>query len=354
MKYKTLGNTGLFVSELCLGTMTFGGRGVWANMGNVQLDDAQALIARALDHGINFIDTADIYSAGASEEIIGQSLSNLGVRREDVVIATKVCGPMGTGPNDAGNSRAHIFDSVRASLKRLQVNHIDLYQLHNIDTVTPIEESLDALDTLVRQGLVPAYRSRRFEHRADPVPPSRCAKRHAGGPCDRLDHDHRLRRHPRRSCRDRLYRANHRPPRCFLAAHRASVSRAVLREGCDLWRAHVMIRPNVAFLHRLADLADAETMPRYRADIAVDIKVEEGYTFYAVTEADRAAEVAIGAEIGACFPDHAILGEELGLTGSGRFQWVLDPVDGTRPFICGLRVWGTLIGRRSTDVPSWG
>jgi len=154
MKYKTLGNTGLFVSELCLGTMTFGGQGVWANMGNVQQDDAQALIARALDQGINFIDTADIYSNGASEQIVGQSLKNLGVRREDVVIATKVCGPVGTGPNDQGNSRGHILDSVKASLKRLQIDHIDLYQLHNIDTVTPIEESLAALDTLVRQGLV--------------------------------------------------------------------------------------------------------------------------------------------------------------------------------------------------------
>jgi aryl-alcohol dehydrogenase-like predicted oxidoreductase len=154
MKYKTLGNTGLFVSELCLGTMTFGGQGVWANMGNLQLDDAQPLISRALDHGINFIDTADIYSAGASEEIVGQSLRNLGIRREDIVIATKVCGPMGSGPNDAGNSRGHILDSVKASLKRLQVDHIDLYQLHNIDTVTPIEESLAALDALVRQGLV--------------------------------------------------------------------------------------------------------------------------------------------------------------------------------------------------------
>ncbi|MBX4863298.1 aldo/keto reductase [Rhizobium bangladeshense] len=142
MKYNTLGNTGLFVSELCLGTMTFGGKGICANMGNVQQDDAQALIARALDHGINFIDTADIYSSGTSEE------------REDVVIATKVCGPMGQGPNDAGNSRGHIFDSVKASLRRLQVDHIDLYQLHNIDNVTPIEESLAALDALVQQGLV--------------------------------------------------------------------------------------------------------------------------------------------------------------------------------------------------------
>jgi aryl-alcohol dehydrogenase-like predicted oxidoreductase len=154
MKYNTLGNTGLFVSELCLGTMTFGGKGIWSNMGNVQLDDAQRLIARALEHGINFIDTADIYSGGVSEEIVGQSLRNLGVRREDVVIATKVCGPMGQGPNDAGNSRAHIFDGVKASLKRLQVDHLDLYQLHNVDSVTPIEESLAALDALVRQGLV--------------------------------------------------------------------------------------------------------------------------------------------------------------------------------------------------------
>lgn len=154
MKYKTLGNTGLFVSELCLGTMTFGGQGVWANMGNVQQADAQALIARALDHGINFIDTADIYSNGTSENIVGQSLKNLGVQREDVVIATKVYGPVGTGPNDHGNSRGHILDSVKASLKRLKVDHIDLYQLHGFDTVTPIEESLAALDTLVQQGLV--------------------------------------------------------------------------------------------------------------------------------------------------------------------------------------------------------
>ncbi|ABI77232.1 oxidoreductase, aldo/keto reductase family [Hyphomonas neptunium ATCC 15444] len=154
MKYKTLGNTGLFVSEICLGTMTFGGKGHWANMGNLQQEDAQKLIARALEHGVNFIDTADIYSAGASEEMVGQSLRNLGVRREDVVIATKVCGPMGAGPNDAGNSRGHILDSVKASLKRLQLDHIDLYQLHNIDTVTPVEESLAALDTLVQQGLV--------------------------------------------------------------------------------------------------------------------------------------------------------------------------------------------------------
>lgn len=154
MKYNKLGHTGLFVSEICLGAMTFGGQGHWANMGKVQQADAQALIARALDHGVNFIDTADIYSAGLSEEIVGQSLRNLGVRREQVVVATKVCGPMGAGPNDAGNSRGHILDSVKASLQRLQLDHIDLYQLHNVDAETPIDESLAALDLLVRQGLV--------------------------------------------------------------------------------------------------------------------------------------------------------------------------------------------------------
>ncbi len=110
--------------------------------------------ARALEHGFNFIDTAYVYSAGATDTLVGQSLKNLGVRREDVVISTKTNGPMGPGPNDAGNSRGHILDSVKASLKRLQVDHIDLYLLHNIDTVTPIEESLAALDTLVRQGIV--------------------------------------------------------------------------------------------------------------------------------------------------------------------------------------------------------
>ncbi|WP_144156282.1 aldo/keto reductase [Paraburkholderia sp. BCC1885] len=154
MKYNTLGNTGLFVSELCLGTMTFGGQGIWANMGALSQVEAQGLIGRALEHGINFIDTADIYSTGAAEEMVGQSLKNLGVKREDVVIATKVYGPMGAGPNDNGNSRAHILDSVKGSLKRLQIDHIDLYQLHGFDTATPIEESLSALDTLVRQGLV--------------------------------------------------------------------------------------------------------------------------------------------------------------------------------------------------------
>ncbi|SFI50828.1 histidinol-phosphatase [Nitrosomonas sp. Nm34] len=102
--------------------------------------------------------------------------------------------------------------------------------------------------------------------------------------------------------------------------------------------------PNADFLHRLADIADAETMPRYRTELAVDTKFNEGDTFDPVTEADREAEISIRAAIEAEYPDHAILGEELGQTGNGSFRWVLDPVDGTRPFICGLPVWGTLIG----------
>lgn len=154
MKYNNLGNTGLFVSELCLGAMTFGGEGIWGSVGNLQVEQAQPIIGRALEAGINFIDTADVYSNGLSETIVGQSLRNLGVRREEVVIATKVNGPMETGPNDTGNSRGHILDGVKASLRRLQVDHIDLYQLHAFDTATPIEESLAALDLLVRQGHV--------------------------------------------------------------------------------------------------------------------------------------------------------------------------------------------------------
>ena len=102
--------------------------------------------------------------------------------------------------------------------------------------------------------------------------------------------------------------------------------------------------PDTTFLHRLADIADAQTMPRYRTELAIDTKFKEGYTFDPVTEADREAEIALRAAIEAEFPDHAILGEEFGLSGGGPYRWVLDPVDGTRPFICGLPVWGTLIG----------
>ena len=157
MKYKQMGRTGLFVSEIALGTMTFGGNedaGFWKVVGELKQDDVDAIVDRALKAGVNFIDTADVYSFGASERTLGQALKNLGVARKDVVIATKVLGEMGPGPNDRSASRGHIMDSVHASLERLQTDHIDLYQIHGHDGVTPIDETLRALDDLQRQGLV--------------------------------------------------------------------------------------------------------------------------------------------------------------------------------------------------------
>jgi aryl-alcohol dehydrogenase-like predicted oxidoreductase len=157
MKYKQLGSTGLYVSELCLGTMTLGGNadaGMWAAIGALGQDDANRLIARALADGINFIDTADIYSFGQSERIVGQALRDIGVPRSEIVLATKTAGVMGQKPNDQGASRGHIMDSVQRSLDRLQVDYIDLYQIHASDPVTPVEETLRALDDLTRQGLV--------------------------------------------------------------------------------------------------------------------------------------------------------------------------------------------------------
>ena len=155
MRMNKLGRTGLFVSELCLGTMTFGGGGgMWSQIGNLQQDQADKLVGHALEGGINFIDTADVYAGGRSEEITGQALRNLKVAREDVVIATKVFGPMGNGANSRGASRAHILQGVKASLKRLQLDHIDLYQIHGFDPATPIEETMRALDTLVQHGHV--------------------------------------------------------------------------------------------------------------------------------------------------------------------------------------------------------
>lgn len=155
MRYQTLGNTGLLVSRLCLGTMTFGaGEGLWKNIGAVGQKEADQLIKTSIEQGINFFDTADIYSDGASEKTLGQSFKNLGIARKDVVIATKVYSRVGPGRNDVGASRGHILDAVEASLRRLQTDYIDLYQVHGNDSVTPVEETLRALDALVNQGKV--------------------------------------------------------------------------------------------------------------------------------------------------------------------------------------------------------
>lgn len=154
MRNLPLGRTGLFVSELCLGTMTFGGgEGIWGKIGDLQQADAERLIGQALDSGINFVDTADVYAGGRSETITGQALKNLKVPREQVIVATKVFGETGAAANPRGASR-HILDGVKASLKRLQLDHIDLYQIHGFDPATPIEETVRALDHLVQQGLV--------------------------------------------------------------------------------------------------------------------------------------------------------------------------------------------------------
>jgi aryl-alcohol dehydrogenase-like predicted oxidoreductase len=155
VEYATLGNTGLLVSKLGFGTMTFGdGRGLFKALSVVDQAGADELVKMALDGGINFFDTADNYTEGASEKILGQSLKNLNVARQHVVIATKVYSRVGPGRNDVGASRGHIMDGVEASLRRLQTDHIDLYQIHGNDAVTPLEETLHALDTLVRQGKV--------------------------------------------------------------------------------------------------------------------------------------------------------------------------------------------------------
>jgi aryl-alcohol dehydrogenase-like predicted oxidoreductase len=155
MQYKTLGDTGLLVSTLCFGTMTFhGGSGIFRAIGTVDQAGADQLVKASIDAGINFFDTADVYSEGESEKTLGQSLKNLSIPRHQVVIATKVFGRTGPGRNEVGASRGHILDAVDASLQRLQTDHIDLYQIHGNDSITPIEETLRALDTLVQQGKV--------------------------------------------------------------------------------------------------------------------------------------------------------------------------------------------------------
>jgi aryl-alcohol dehydrogenase-like predicted oxidoreductase len=151
MDYRQLGSSGLRFSELILGTMGFGGSGQFRGVGEIDLDGARRQIDLALDAGVNVIDTADIYSSGASEEIIGQAL---GTRRDRVLLATKARFAMGSGPNDAGLSRHHLIEACEASLRRLQTDHIDLYQVHEWDGQTPLEETLGALDQLLHSGKV--------------------------------------------------------------------------------------------------------------------------------------------------------------------------------------------------------
>ncbi len=155
MKYHTLGPTGLLVSEICLGTMTFApGEGMWKSIAGVEQNLADQLLKRSFDAGVNFVDTADVYTNGESEKTLAKAIGHVGIARKDMVIATKAYGRTGPGRNDVGASRGHIMDAVEASLKRLQTDYIDLYQIHAADSVTPVEETLRALDNLVSQGKV--------------------------------------------------------------------------------------------------------------------------------------------------------------------------------------------------------
>ncbi len=155
MKYRLLGRTGLYVSELCLGTMTFGDQGFWKVMGGLGQEAVNTLVRQAFDGGVNFIDTADVYSLGVSETLTGQAIKSLGLPRDELVIATKAFGPMSeTKINARGQSRYHLMNELDASLKRLQVDHIDLYQLHGYDPLTPLEDVLATLNDMVRSGKV--------------------------------------------------------------------------------------------------------------------------------------------------------------------------------------------------------
>src|SRR5450830_525539 len=155
MRYRLLGRTGLYVSELCLGTMTFGGQGFWKVMGALDQDAATALVKQAFDAGVNFIDTANVYSLGESETLTGNAIKGLGLPRDELVVATKATGIMSeTAVNARGQSRYHLMNELDASLKRLQLDHIDLYQLHGYDPLTPLEEVLSTLNDMVRSGKV--------------------------------------------------------------------------------------------------------------------------------------------------------------------------------------------------------
>jgi aryl-alcohol dehydrogenase (NADP+) len=171
MDYIRLGHSGMKVSRICLGCMSFGSAFNWM----VPEDASFAIVRKALDLGINFFDTANVYSNGESERILGRALKHFGVKREDAVIATKVFGPMGQGPNDRGLSRKHILHSIDESLRRLGVDYVDLYQIHRFDLETPLEETLEALNDVVKAGKVrylgassmPAYQFAKMLYRAD-------------------------------------------------------------------------------------------------------------------------------------------------------------------------------------------
>jgi Predicted oxidoreductases (related to aryl-alcohol dehydrogenases) len=154
MKYNQLGKTGVLVSELCLGTMTFGGKGYWKSIGELPQNEVNKLTKTAIDNGINFIDTANAYSEGLSETMLGKALSSLGIPRQQVVVATKLRIRMGSGANQVGLSRLHISDSVDDSLTRLGLSHIDLLYIHGVDPITSLEETMRGLEDVVRSGKV--------------------------------------------------------------------------------------------------------------------------------------------------------------------------------------------------------
>ncbi len=151
MRYRPLGRTGLLVSEICFGAMTFGGKGFWAVVGTQGETEADRLVGKALDAGVNFFDTADVYSEGESERLLGKALAP---RRHEVILATKVRGRVGPGPNDVGLSRGHVLAGVDASLKRLGTDYVDLYQIHGFDPLMPLDETLRALEQIVSAGKV--------------------------------------------------------------------------------------------------------------------------------------------------------------------------------------------------------
>ncbi|MCU0451758.1 MAG: aldo/keto reductase [Bernardetiaceae bacterium] len=154
MKYNLLGRTGLLVSEICLGAMTFGGKGLWSVIGQQPQDEVNELVKLAFDAGVNFFDTANAYSEGLSEQLLGQALRDLGLPRQQTVVATKLRLRMGPGPNQVGLSRGHIYDAVDDSLHRLGLAHIDLLYVHGVDALTPLDETMRGLEDVVRAGKV--------------------------------------------------------------------------------------------------------------------------------------------------------------------------------------------------------